>query len=438
MIPDAAALLADCPDDVEIYAESYRSEVLHLTDRGFDTTATTTAGAAVRCFRRGAVGFCATHDLGPTGIARAVAAAARAAETVVPNDAELPADPRPTPDFVAGPRLADVRPADLGEALTAVRTALTDRRGAPCTPVTLTAELGRRRTVICNGTGLARAFEEAYVHVSVSALVPDEGGHGMGQASWWGRDLAGLPVHDMAGQLVTDGRARRASSSRRLRGEPLLVTAPVAARLLAQCAALFVSPADPGPADRSSPAVTVEDDPTAVDVVGAAPFDGEGIVTARKTLIDSGRRVGRLGDHHLSRRTGDPLASGNVQRTAYTQWPAVGVSVLTLRPADAPRDALLKAAGDGLLVQGVRGLSAGEGRLSAELLGVPLHQGEPAGPAVRVPLTTTPGALLGSIEQLGTAVHRHGPVGAPDLLLDGARLAAAHRRPISSHQGEQS
>ncbi|KUM97273.1 hypothetical protein AQI88_08335 [Streptomyces cellostaticus] len=431
-------MLARCPTDSEIYAECYETTGLRLTDGGMDSTVSTTAGAAVRCFRRGAVGFAATHDLGPGGLARAVAAAAAAADAVPSQGAVLPADSRATTAFSAGQRLTAASQADLKSVLEAVRTELGGTRSGSCTPVTLTAELGRRRTAVCNGTGLARWFEEAYVRIGATALVPGPRGQGLGQASWWGRDLGDLPVTELAGRVTTDGRVRLAAAGRRLRGEPLLVTAPVAARLLAHCTGLFASGDAPESAHGLSPAVTLDDDPLAADVVGAAPFDGEGVVTTSKTLVDQGRPARGLGDYQTSRRTGDPSAAGNVQRSAYTQWPAVGVSVLTLRPGVDPPKALTAGAEGGYLVQGVRGLSAGDGRIGAEFLAVPLRSGAAAGPPVRLPVTTTPAGLLGSVTHVGCSLYRHGAIGAPDLLLDGARLVAPNRHSASDHEGERS
>jgi len=86
---------------------------------------------------------------------------------------------------------------------------------------------------------------------------------------------------------------------------------------------------------------------------GSKPFDGEGLPTAQRTLIDNGTLTGWTLDLATGRKLGLP-STGNATRGPSSP-PSPGVSNLELTPGHQTRDELLAEMGTGLLVTSMIG-----------------------------------------------------------------------------------
>ena len=117
----------------------------------------------------------------------------------------------------------------------------------------------------------------------------------------------------------------------------------------------------------ASDAVVLVDDGRFLEGPAVAPFDGEGVATARTPLITAGILQGFLHDTATAARTGGGARStGNAARGSHRTPPGVSPSNLYLEPGPEGLDELLAQAGRAVYVQEVTGLHSGANPVSGE------------------------------------------------------------------------
>src|SRR5439155_27329876 len=79
--------------------------------------------------------------------------------------------------------------------------------------------------------------------------------------------------------------------------------------------------------------VTLVDDPTLADALGAASHDAEGVPTRRVELVSGGVLVGFLHNMWTARRAG-VVSTGSAVRGGFKSPPGVGARALYLVPGD--------------------------------------------------------------------------------------------------------
>src|SRR5690606_20599479 len=79
----------------------------------------------------------------------------------------------------------------------------------------------------------------------------------------------------------------------------------------------------------ASPLLTIIDDGTRARSMGAAPFDGEGVPTQRRILVENGVLKGFLYNAIAARRAGT-VSTGNASRNGYSSLPGIGTHHLSL------------------------------------------------------------------------------------------------------------
>ncbi len=95
------------------------------------------------------------------------------------------------------------------------------------------------------------------------------------------------------------------------------------------------------------------EDPHRVRIGGSRPFDGEGLPTSRRAIIDGGVLTGWTLDLATGRKLGLPSTGNAARGTGAPPSPSAGN--LTLTGGTLSRDALLAEMGTGLLVTGMIG-----------------------------------------------------------------------------------
>ena len=116
----------------------------------------------------------------------------------------------------------------------------------------------------------------------------------------------------------------------------------------------------------AAPAVTLRDDPTLPDALGAATHDAEGVPTRRVDLIGGGVLLGYLHNAYTGRRSG-AATTGSAVRGGFKSTPGVGARALHLEPGPLGPDEILAAVPGALYVQSVSGLHSGTNPVSGDL-----------------------------------------------------------------------
>lgn len=108
----------------------------------------------------------------------------------------------------------------------------------------------------------------------------------------------------------------------------------------------------------ASDAVTLVDDPLYPDCPMQTPFDGEGVATYRKRVIDRGVLQTLLYDLSSADRAGK-RSTGNGQRMSYADAVSIRPYSFYLEAGERSEDGLRQVMGDGLYITELKGLHAG-------------------------------------------------------------------------------
>ncbi len=101
--------------------------------------------------------------------------------------------------------------------------------------------------------------------------------------------------------------------------------------------------------------LNITEDPHRPRVAGSRPFDGEGLPTAKRLIVDDGRLTGWTLDLATARKLG-LQSTGNAARGTSSP-PSPSHSNIALTQGEATRDALIRDMGTGLLVTSMIGSS---------------------------------------------------------------------------------
>jgi PmbA protein len=173
----------------------------------------------------------------------------------------------------------------------------------------------------------------------------------------------------------------------------------------------------------ASELVTVVDDGRLSGGLGSRPFDGEGLPTRRKVVIDRGRLETYLLDSYSGRKL-QMASTGNAARGAGSA-PRVSPTNLWLEPGTSSLEEMITETGRGLLVTGLFGFgfNAVTGDFSRGATGVWIEQGEKIHPVEEITIAGNLAEMLTGIDAVGSELIWLGSVAAPPLRI--ARMTVA-------------
>ena len=171
--------------------------------------------------------------------------------------------------------------------------------------------------------------------------------------------------------------------------------------------------------------VTVTDDPLRAGYPMQAPFDGEGVATYRKSVIENGVLKTLLYDLSTAAKAGVP-STGNGQKHGYASTVSIEPYSFGMEAGDCARDALFALAEDGIYITECKGFHAGAnpvtGDFSIESAGFRIRNGKIAEPIKSFTVAGNFFDLLKRIDRLGDRVYwspfgGSTTFGSPDVLV---------------------
>ena len=171
-----------------------------------------------------------------------------------------------------------------------------------------------------------------------------------------------------------------------------------------------------------APSITIVDDPLRRRALGARPFDGEGLPTARRELVRDGQLTGWLMDSASARQLGQQ-PTGHATRGAGGA-PGVGPSAVHLEPGAQSVQELISDIAEGVLVTELvgSGVNPVTGDYSRGASGFRIVSGEIAGPVAEF-------TIAGNLIQMFAAMipandlEWHRSVNVPTIRVDGMMIA---------------
>jgi PmbA protein len=152
-------------------------------------------------------------------------------------------------------------------------------------------------------------------------------------------------------------------------------------------------------------AVTLHEDPTLPDALGASGHDAEGVPTRRVDLITDGRLLGFLQNTYTGRRSGG-ATTGSAVRGGFKSTPGVGARALYLKPGTLGPEEIIASVPSALYVQSVSGLHSGTNPVSGDFSvgaeGLLLRDGEFTEPVREVTVASTLQRILLDVGEVGS------------------------------------
>jgi PmbA protein len=401
-------------------------------------TQATSAGIGVRVVRAGREGFAYAGSLDPAVIADVLAEARDNAAYAEPEDWVGLAEP----DGVTPP-VIDLWRDDLASLPTEAKVALAldlERRVKAGDPRVAGVRVaawgdGSGTGAVATSTGIAVSGRATHCHLSVQALASDGDETTTGYGVSVGRAPGDLDLDEAADDAV-DRAVRLLGAGQPASGTITLVLEPrMAATLLSVVAGMLngesVLKGRSPFADRvgeqiASPLLTLTDDPTDPESLGADSHDGEGLATRRIPLVEAGVLAGFLHNTATGRRAGVPSTASAVR--GFGSTPGVGAQALAVVPGSGTFDELVAGVDHGVIVQSMTGLHSGvnpvSGDFSVGIEGLMVRQGAPAEPIREATVASTLQRLLLDIAAVGGEREwTPGGTGASAVVIPGVTLS---------------
>ena len=174
----------------------------------------------------------------------------------------------------------------------------------------------------------------------------------------------------------------------------------------------------------AAPFVNIIDDPMREGSPIKTPFDGEGVATARRAVVENGVLKTMLYDLTTAKKAG-VLSTGNGQKGSYAAPVSIAPYNFGLMAGDCDLGALLSKAGEGIYITECKGFHAGAnaitGDFSIESAGFMIRDGKLAEPVKSFTVAGNFFQLIKDIDTLGNEVRWGIPgktvFGAPDVLV---------------------
>ena len=166
----------------------------------------------------------------------------------------------------------------------------------------------------------------------------------------------------------------------------------------------------------ASPLITIHDDPTIPRFLSSVPFDGEGNVTRKNTIVDKGVLKTFYYDSQTARKAGVKVHT-MARRGGYKGGPSAGfLCIMVENGKDSPA-ALFKDVKEGLLVTGMRGAGTDvtTGAFSVGCSGFWIVDGAKAFPVDGVTLGGTTLDILKAIDKVADDRDLRGGLNSPSF-----------------------
>ncbi len=165
----------------------------------------------------------------------------------------------------------------------------------------------------------------------------------------------------------------------------------------------------------ASELITVVDDGTIPAALGSKPFDGEGLPTGRKTVVEKGVLQSYLLDTYSGRKLGYP-STGNAARSV-GEPPGVAPTNFYLSPGSYSPEKIIASVEEGFYVTELIGFGVNlvTGDYSRGAAGIWIEKGELAYPVEEVTIAGNLKEILLNIEMVGNDLEMRDRICAPTV-----------------------
>jgi len=164
----------------------------------------------------------------------------------------------------------------------------------------------------------------------------------------------------------------------------------------------------------ASELLTIVDDGTRPRGLGSTPFDGEGVPTQKRTIVDKGVLKGFMYNTIVAKRAG-VKSTGNASRRSFSSLPGISTHNFYMTAGESSPEEILKATKKGLLLKGVTGygINPVNGSFSGGASGFWVEDGKITFPVRGLTIAGTAFEMLNNIDMVGNDLDLNRSFTAP-------------------------
>jgi len=401
-------------DAAEVYLQAGRNLSIRVRNGEVETVQESTShGVGFRVFVQGKLGFSHCNDLSESSLNASIESAVRFASHMTPDDHNvLPDDLGAT--SVSGlydPQIATVSMDDkIALAKKVEQLAMSDSRVSKSGGSSFGDS--EQEIYLANSNGLAKDFKTSVCNYGMYAVAEKGDEKSTGRESCSRRYYADLlPPEEVAAEAVKKASEMLGPRMVKTQRAPVIFDRQVARSLIGGIigavngervlqGASFLK-------DKVGKKIAVEtltliDDGTRAKGLSSRPFDGEGVPTQKRIIVERGVLKGFMYNTIVARRAGG-RSTGNASRRGYTSMPGIGAHSFYMEAGATDPEDIIKATKRGLYLKGVTGggINTVNGNYTAGARGFWIENGKIAFPVKDLTIAGTADAILNAIDMIG-------------------------------------
>ncbi|UCG27015.1 MAG: TldD/PmbA family protein [Bacteroidales bacterium] len=413
----AENLVSNClkkgADAAEIYIESNRELSIELRNGDIETVQEATShGAGFRVFVEGKMAFSHCNDFSDEALDDAISRAVDFAGNTTPDENNvLPEDELITEvEGLYDPEIAEIsmdKKIELAkkvESLAMEDVRITKSSGAGFSE-------GESEIIIGNSNGLLKNYRSTYCSFGVGVVAEKEDQKSSGYEYCSRRFFSDLkPPEEVAIKAAKDAYEMLDPRMVKTQKAAVVFDPDVARSILGGIigalngervlqGASFL--ADKLEEKFASELMTLIDDGTRSRGLGSKPFDGEGVPTQRRVLVDAGVLKGFLYNTAVGKRAGIK-STGNASRGGFTSLPGIGFHNLFMAAGASKKEEIIESTSNGLLLKGVTGygINSVNGNFSGGASGFWIENGKISFPVKGLTIAGSAFDILNAIDMV--------------------------------------
>jgi PmbA protein len=422
-------------DQAEVFIESGRNLSIEVRNGDIETVQeAATHGVGFRVFVQGKMAFSSCNDFESKALDNAVESAVRFAANTTPDENNvLPDDKGVTqveglydPQISQVPMEKKIELAKKVEKLAMKDSRITKSSGASFSE-------GEAEVFLANSNGLLKNFKESGCGFGVSIVAEKGDQKSTGGESCSRRFFADLkPPEEIAQKAAKDAYEMLDPQMVNTQKASVIFDPDVARAILGGILAAINGERvlqgasflrDKMDQKIASELVTLIDDGTRPKGMSSVPFDGEGVPTQKRIIVDKGVLKGFMYNTIVAKRAG-VKSTGNASRGGFTSLPGIGAHNFFMAAGKDSPDEIVKATKVGLLLKGVTGygINPVNGNFSGGASGFWVENGKITFPVKGLTVAGNAFEMLNSIDMVGNDLDLNRSFTAPTFRIKSIQI----------------
>lgn len=401
-------------DQAEVFIESGRNLSIEVRNGDIETVQeAATHGVGFRVFVKGKMAFSSCNDFAPGALDNAIESAVRFAANTTPDENNvLPDDKGVTQvEGLYDSQISQIpmeKKIDLAKKVE--KLAMKDSRITKSSGASFSE--GEAEVFLANSNGLLKNFKESGCGFGVSIVAEKGEQKSTGGESCSRRFFADLkPPEEIAEKAAKDAYEMLDPQMVKTQKASVIFDPDVARAILGGILAAINGERvlqgasflrDKMDQKIASELVTLIDDGTRPKGMSSVPFDGEGVPTQKRIIVDKGVLKGFMYNTIVAKR-GGVKSTGNASRGGFTSLPGIGAHNFFMAAGKNSPDEIVKATKVGLLLKGVTGygINPVNGNFSGGASGFWVENGKITFPVKGLTVAGSAFEMLNGIDMVG-------------------------------------